>query len=181
MPVILDDFCWCDPSLHKNLKEANLGINTQDQIRVDSIASQIIGFISYKEQTPYLNFENYYMKPRKRLLLERRLTGLKPKIYRALNMVTDQDAILITSRTKPMPRRSTNSHRRSSFIGVFKNCQKWQSMIAIDGIKTYIGTYSTQLEAAKAFDYHSILLHGMDAITNFDYCKRSIEELFDEQ
>lgn len=181
VPVMLDNFCWCDTSLYDNFKQANLDVNTQTQFGVDSAASQTLSFDSSEEQNPDIDYGNYHIKQRKRLLLERRLRGLEPKIYRALNMVTNQEAILITSRTKPIPRRSTNSHRRSNFIGVFKNCQKWQSTIAINGIKTYIGTYNTQLEAAKAFDYHSILLHGMNAITNFDYCKRSIEELFSEQ
>jgi hypothetical protein len=118
---------------------------------------------------------------RKRLLLQERTRGKVPQILSSLELVTNEEATLITARSKAAPRRNTNSQRRSRYIGVFKNGEKWQSLIAIDGIKTYIGTYASQLEAAKAFDYYSILLNGLTAITNFDYCKRSIEELLAEQ
>ena len=74
----------------------------------------------------------------------------------------------------------SHSNRRSAYIGVFKNGPNWQSLISIDKKKTYIGTYLTEIEAARAFDYYSILLHGLTAVTNLDYSKRDILELITE-
>ena len=35
--------------------------------------------------------------------------------------------------------------------------------------KTYIGTYRSEAQAARAFDFYSLLLHSTTAKTNFDY------------
>ena len=114
----------------------------------------------------------------KRLLLEQRIDGKIPKIFESLYLINSEDSVLIHGKQKLAPRG--NSNRRSTFIGVFKNGPNWQALISIDKKKTYIGTYSTELDAAKAFDYYSILLHGLTAVTNFDYSKRSIVELIAE-
>lgn len=67
---------------------------------------------------------------------------------------------------------STHKHvskRRSQFIGVTKNSRNYQALIVINNKKTYIGSYESELTAAKVFDRHSILLHGKRATTNFTY------------
>jgi len=37
--------------------------------------------------------------------------------------------------------------------------------------KTYIGTYKSDIEAAKVYDIYSILTNGIQAKTNFNYSK----------
>ena len=88
------------------------------------------------------------------------MKGKEAEILKLLNIICDEDAILISKTKKPVARRSTNSARRSNYIGVFKNGPNWQALIAIDGVKTYIGTYKGEEEAARAFDYYSIYLHA---------------------
>ena len=66
------------------------------------------------------------------------------------------------------------SSRRSHYTGVFKNGDNWQALISIQKRKTYIGIYASELEAAKAFDFYSILLNNITAIANFDYTKKDI-------
>jgi hypothetical protein len=67
--------------------------------------------------------------------------------------------------------RKNLSDRRSTFIGVSRNGPNWQAMISINKRKSYIGTFSWQKEAAYAFDYYSLLIHGLAAKTNFTYTK----------
>ena len=43
--------------------------------------------------------------------------------------------------------------------------------------KAYIGTYQSEKEAALAFDFYSIMLHALDAKTNFSYSKDMIMEM----
>lgn len=64
-----------------------------------------------------------------------------------------------------------NSDRRSKFIGVSRNGKNWQVLINVGNTKKYIGTYSTQKEAAVAYDFYSFALHGSKAKTNFTYNK----------
>jgi len=68
-------------------------------------------------------------------------------------------------------RSSDNNPNRSIYIGVSKNGPNWQALITVHKRKTYIGTYATQIEAAKAFDRYSILLNNLTAKTNFSYTK----------
>ena len=65
------------------------------------------------------------------------------------------------------------------YIGVFKNGEKWQALISIQKKKTYIATFDSGLEAAKAFDLLSIILNKYLAKTNFDYWKQDIHDLLE--
>ena len=59
--------------------------------------------------------------------------------------------------------------QRSTFIGVSKNGNHWQSLIVINNTKVYMGTYKTQQEAAVIFDFHSMIVHFKWAKVNYDY------------
>lgn len=48
----------------------------------------------------------------------------------------------------------------------------WQVLIMIKNKKRYVGSYTNELEAAKAYDFTSIQYHGIRALTNFDYKKK---------
>ena len=74
----------------------------------------------------------------------------------------------------------TNSARRSKYIGVFKNNHNWQAFITMNKKKIYIGSYSLEEGAAKAFDFYSILLNKEKATTNFDYTKQDLFEILQE-
>ena len=45
--------------------------------------------------------------------------------------------------------------------------------------KIYIGTYTNEHEAAKVFNFYSILLNNITATTNFDYTNRDIIEMIE--
>lgn len=82
--------------------------------------------------------------------------------------------------TQKYNRRNSLSYRRSNYIGVSRNGPNWQALIAINKRKTYIGTYDTEAEAAKAFDFYSLLLHSLKARTNYSYTKHEILEMIEK-
>lgn len=47
----------------------------------------------------------------------------------------------------------------------------------IDRKKTYIGSYYTEEEAAKSYDFYAIVLKHLSAKTNFDYTLSEIKEM----
>jgi hypothetical protein len=67
--------------------------------------------------------------------------------------------------------------QRSSFIGVSKNGNHWQSLIVINNTKVYMGTYKTQKEAAVMFDFHSMVVHYKCAKVNFDYSANDLIQM----
>ena len=84
---------------------------------------------------------------------------------------------LVTASKKAEPKRGPICSTRSDFIGVTRNGPQWQSLISVGRRKTYIGSYQTERECAVAFDFHSILLHGLTAKTNFSYSKENMVEM----
>lgn len=69
------------------------------------------------------------------------------------------------------------SKRRSNFIGVSWNGSSYQVLIAVGGKKTYLGSFDDETEAALTFDFYSILLHSIEANTNFSYTALAINEM----
>ena len=95
-----------------------------------------------------------------------------------LKMVMNEKKVLVYGRNK-IVRRHLASIRRSQYIGVFKNGDNWQALISIHKRKTYIGTYVNEIDAAKVFDFYSILKNRFTATTNFNYTKRKIIEMIE--
>jgi hypothetical protein len=69
--------------------------------------------------------------------------------------------------------------QRASFIGVSKNGTNWQSLIVINNVKVYLGTYKTQKEAAVMFDFHSMVVKYKSARVNFDYSARDFMKMIE--
>ena len=67
--------------------------------------------------------------------------------------------------------------RRSKYRGVSKNGSQWQVLIMTKKKKKYMGSYSSEEEAAKVYDKFALLYHGRKAKTNYDYSKEEIEKL----
>ena len=76
--------------------------------------------------------------------------------------------------------RLNASTKRSSFIGVNKNGPNWQTLITISRRKTYVGTFLTEVEAAKAYDFYSMLINWEKSKTNFSYNKEQAFSLISE-
>ena len=80
------------------------------------------------------------------------LKSLLENLLESLEKIENEDRLLIFSKKKLGYRSNKSSKRRSQYTGVFKNGRKWQALIAIRSKKTYINTYNSEVEAAKAFD-----------------------------
>jgi hypothetical protein len=69
--------------------------------------------------------------------------------------------------------------QRANFIGVSKNGANWQSLIVINNVKVYLGTYKTQKEAAITFDFHSMVVKYKSARVNYDYWAREFMKMIE--
>ncbi|CAI2376549.1 unnamed protein product [Moneuplotes crassus] len=52
------------------------------------------------------------------------------------------------------------SKRRTRFICVTKNSVNYQTVIIVEGKKTYVGRYTLEVDAAITFDFYSLMLHN---------------------
>ena len=70
--------------------------------------------------------------------------------------------------------------RASDYIGVSRNGRKWQALIMEGPIKRYLCLVNVQEDAARSYDKHALVLHGLQAKTNFEYTKAQLFALFHE-
>ena len=67
--------------------------------------------------------------------------------------------------------------RGSKYRGVSRNGNQWQVLIMINKKKRYVGSYSKEEDAARAYDKVALQNHGSKAKTNYDYTKKEVEEI----
>ena len=67
--------------------------------------------------------------------------------------------------------------RGSKFRGVSRNGNQWQVLIMVNKKKRYVGSYSKEEDAARAYDKVALQNHGSKAKTNFDYTKKEVEDI----
>lgn len=102
--------------------------------------------------------------------LELNVLSLKQAL---LNDFTTHTYIIVGER-KAAKKAGGPISTRSKFIGVSRNGKSWQSLISIRKRKTYIGTFDLERHAGLAFDFYSILLCGLSAVTNFSYTREDV-------
>ena len=74
-------------------------------------------------------------------------------LIEAIDMIPNPRNLIFYSKSKSSNRINA-SLKQTSYIGVSKNGPNWQSLITINKRKTYIGTFMTEKEAAKAYNYY---------------------------
>ncbi|CAI2377208.1 unnamed protein product [Moneuplotes crassus] len=99
----------------------------------------------------------------------RLIQSRKVDTLQELSHLNDDDIILQRS-PKPISKNSKLSH----FRGVSHNGRKWQVMIMGFAKKIYFGGISSEDEASHKYDKYAILMHGLEAKTNYNYSKREL-------
>lgn len=69
------------------------------------------------------------------------------------------------------------NRRGSRYRGVSRNGNQWQVLIMVNKKKRYVGSYSMEEEAAKAYDKAALQNHGPKAKTNYDYTDEELKEI----
>ena len=67
--------------------------------------------------------------------------------------------------------------RSSSYRGVSKNGNKWQTSLMNHKKKYYFGNFNSEETAAKIYDFFSIKFKGKKAVTNFFYGFEQIKKI----
>ena len=67
--------------------------------------------------------------------------------------------------------------RGSRYRGVSRNGNQWQVLIMVNKKKRYVGSYSNEEEAARAYDKVALQNHGAKAKTNFDYLEEEVQKI----
>ena len=70
--------------------------------------------------------------------------------------------------------------RGSRYRGVSRNGNQWQVLIMVNKKKRYVGSYSNEEEAARAYDKVALQNHGNKAKTNFDYNEDEVKKILME-
>jgi len=84
----------------------------------------------------------------------------------------------VSCKRKSSPcRNKAISKRRSRYTGVTRNSVNYQTLVVINGKKIYAGSFSKEMDAAKCFDFYSLLLRQSKATTNFSYTAEEIESI----
>ena len=85
--------------------------------------------------------------------------------------------IIDSKRKSGWTKKRGTSFRRSEYLGVSRNDSGCQVLIAMHRRKTYLGSFDCELEGALIFDFYSILLHSLEAKTNFSYTAFAVNEM----
>ena len=101
------------------------------------------------------------------------------RLIEYLDFAPNNDSITFNRYTKSTHRINASS-KRTSYFGVNKNGPNWQTLITVNWRKTYVGTFMTEVEAAKVYDFFSMLLNLNSAKTNFNYTKEQAMQLISE-
>lgn len=105
-------------------------------------------------------------------------------LLQMLEAYTDDDSFLITSTPKSTKKRGNTGRkgkpRASKYRGVSKNKAKWQVMIMGNFKKMYFGAIEDEREAALFYDKLAIVSHGIKARTNFNYTRRDILSILND-
>ena len=115
---------------------------------------------------------NLLSKKRKRFIKNNKLVFVQME-ENEMNMknektVEDENTIDFNKNTKP---------RGSRYRGVSKNGSQWQVLIMVKKKKRYLGSFSNEEEAARAYDKVALQHHGNKAKTNYDYTKEEIDKI----
>ncbi|CAI2374765.1 unnamed protein product [Moneuplotes crassus] len=169
--LVLDLNCSSDPSAPKDsLKESEI-IDLTSTRTVDLVPKSPLKPRRTKKKfrVDRNNIEEFTANERRRLMKKLQSCSQEKLIF--------QKRI---KKVKKDPKISEEDYRGSKYWGVSKNKARWQVMITLNHYKEYKGGFETEDEAAKMYDKKSICTFGLKAKTNFNYNKRQVLEILND-
>lgn len=136
------------------------------------------------------NLSNSYFWERRNILLqmlesynddEAILIKATPKAGKSSSSNIKDDLTEDSEKNLKSVKKSPKSMRGSIYRGVSKNKAKWQVMIMGNFKKMYFGAIDEEKDAALFYDKLAIVSHGIKARTNFDYTRRDIISILNEE
>ena len=155
-----ENFCWWD-----------LQDNTFESTKIR---------INLKYDADYSNYQvkDYLLDPIKQRKRRSNLPNIDANLMKLLNFISLNKKIEFDHWSKSSRGLHNGvSTRRSQFIGVLKNGNRWQVLINVGRTKKYIGTFLNEKEAAIVHDFYSMGINGRKGKTNFSYNKDLVESM----
>ena len=157
---IWENFCWWD-----------LQDDTFESTRIR---------INLNYDTNYNNYQvrDYLLDPIKQRKRRSNLPNIDANLMKLLSFISSNKKIEFDHCDKSLRGLHNGvSVRRSQFIGVLKNGNRWQVLINVGRIKKYIGTFLNEKEAAIVHDFYSMGINGGKGKTNFSYNRDLVESM----
>ena len=95
-----------------------------------------------------------------------------------LNEMSEGNGLEMTSMEETLAKG--RKPRGSRYRGVSRNGNQWQVLIMVNKKKRYVGSYSNEEEAARAYDKVALQNHGAKAKTNFDYTEEEVQKILSD-
>ena len=187
-------------SKHYNNKNTNTNSNnTTNNIQPKNTI--IESKIPPKKITPLFNIKESSLSKEKEKLIKTKLTMRKRKRFiknnklvfvqidkendkkdndkeTELNEENKNEESLNSEKVSELINKNTKP-RGSRYRGVSKNGSQWQVLIMVKKKKRYLGSFSNEEEAARAYDKVALQHHGIKAKTNYDYTKEEVKEIME--
>ncbi|CAI2369706.1 unnamed protein product [Moneuplotes crassus] len=165
----LQDYCQCqiDQSSHPPLK-------TEAQALDEMLQVELTRDVNKHEENEEVSIID--RKVRKRKARSEKL-NIRPRLLYLRKLLLDSKVSGFTRKVKKT-RYTTDKYlgRRSQYIGVTKNNVHWQSLINVNRVKKYIGTFLNETEAARTYDLYALAMQGSESCLNFDYTPQEMLE-----
>lgn len=117
-----------------------------------------------------MSYEQQILRSLREVLTEKELVQIKTQIMEDIKKYENSPNLIIIEENLPKKNHSyTNksNFRGSMYRGPSKNRKKWQVMKMINKETVRIGAISSELEAARIYDFLAILTEGLNVSTTF--------------
>ncbi|CAI2382988.1 unnamed protein product [Moneuplotes crassus] len=163
----LNKFCWCmseQDTTNSSLSLEKSQIVAEESKSITKVVSSAAKVAPVKQRKRKVNLPN-----------------LDANLRRILQAVqTGEDLVFEGKDKTTRGLHRGKSKRRSKYIGVLTNNERWQSLINVGLKKQYIGTFCTEEQAALSYDFYAIGMHFFEAKTNFTYTASQLAPMIED-
>ena len=117
-----------------------------------------------KKKCKFDNYRYYFYK-----LVDKRISELQ---WKSSNMDNIDSKFIQKSKKQAKSQNSKHPENRSEYIGVSRNGRGWQSLVIIKKVKLYISTSESEVQAARVWDFYTLLHHFDNGKYNHSYSIR---------